>query len=43
LEASNFDTHKEDGTNDHGIVCAAFRYRPIKEEAKEIVGGGSAP
>jgi predicted extracellular nuclease len=37
----NFDRHKEDGTNDHGIVCATFKFRPIREEARAIVGGGS--
>jgi predicted extracellular nuclease len=26
----NADDHKADGTNDHGIVCASFRYRPAK-------------
>lgn len=36
----NFDDHKQTGTNDHGIVCAGFRYRPITEEAAEIVRGG---
>ena len=35
----NFDNHKADGTNDHGIICATFRYRPIKAEARAIVGG----
>jgi endonuclease/exonuclease/phosphatase family metal-dependent hydrolase len=33
----NFDNHKDAGTNDHGIVCATFKYRPIKAEAKAIV------
>ncbi len=33
----NFDDHKADGTNDHGIICASFKYRPIKAEAKAIV------
>jgi hypothetical protein len=26
----NFDDHKADGTNDHGIVRALFRHKPIK-------------
>lgn len=26
----NADTHAEDGTNDHGIVCAAFRFGPAR-------------
>lgn len=26
----NFDDHKETGTNDHGIIRAAFKYRPYK-------------
>jgi endonuclease/exonuclease/phosphatase family metal-dependent hydrolase len=26
----NADNHKEDGTSDHGIVCATFEYRPAK-------------
>lgn len=33
----NFDDHKESGTNDHGIICAAFKFKPIKAEAKAIV------
>ncbi|MCJ8517711.1 putative extracellular nuclease [Pseudorhizobium tarimense] len=33
----HFDDHKESGTNDHGIVCATFKYKPIKAEAREIV------
>ena len=28
----NFDDHKESGSNDHGIVRATFRYRPIKND-----------
>lgn len=24
----NFEDHKSAGTNDHGIICATFRYRP---------------
>ncbi len=26
----NFDRHEEDGTNDHGIVRAVFKYKPAK-------------
>lgn len=26
----NFDDHKDNGTNDHGIIRAAFKYRPYK-------------
>jgi predicted extracellular nuclease len=37
----NFEDHKIRGTNDHGIICATFRYRPIKAEAKAIVGGNT--
>ncbi|WP_394887250.1 endonuclease/exonuclease/phosphatase family protein [Mesorhizobium sp. AaZ16] len=33
----NFDNHKETGTNDHGIICATFKYKPIKAEARAIV------
>ncbi len=36
----NFEDHKKDGTNDHGIICATFRYQPIKDEARAIVDGG---
>jgi hypothetical protein len=25
----NFDDHKEMGTNDHGVICATFKYNPI--------------
>jgi predicted extracellular nuclease len=35
----NFDDHKESGTNDHGVVCATFKHKPIKTEAREIVEG----
>jgi predicted extracellular nuclease len=35
----NFDNHKETGTNDHGIICATFKYKPIKAEARAIVEG----
>jgi hypothetical protein len=27
---------KESGSNDHGLICAHFKYRPIKAEAREI-------
>lgn len=33
----HFDDHKESGTNDHGIVCTTFKYKPIKTEAEAIV------
>ncbi len=26
----NFDDHKADGTNDHGVIRAVFKHRPIK-------------
>lgn len=29
--------HKADGTNDHGVICARFRYRPIRTEARSII------
>jgi len=32
----HFDDHKTSGTNDHGIVCAAFKYKPIRTEAAAI-------
>lgn len=32
----NFDDHKTSGTNDHGVICAKFKYKPIKKEAVEI-------
>jgi predicted extracellular nuclease len=35
----NSKDHKADGTNDHGILCADFAYRPIKIEAKKILAG----
>lgn len=38
----HYDDHKESGTNDHGIVCANFNYRPIRAEAEEIVEEPSA-
>jgi hypothetical protein len=28
----NFDTHQEDGTNDHGIIRAVFKSKPMKTE-----------
>lgn len=33
----NFDDHKDSGTNDHGIVCAWFKHKPIKAEARDII------
>lgn len=27
----NFDNHKADGTNDHGIIRAVFKYKPLKD------------
>ncbi|MHC1550207.1 endonuclease/exonuclease/phosphatase family protein [Phyllobacterium sp. K27] len=35
----NFKDHKESGTNDHGVICATFKYKPIKTEAQEIADG----
>jgi endonuclease/exonuclease/phosphatase family metal-dependent hydrolase len=35
----NTDDHKTSGTNDHGIICARFKYKPIKVEAKAIARG----
>lgn len=35
----NWDDHRESGTNDHGIVAARFRYRPMKAEAQALVDG----
>ena len=35
----NSDDHKKDGSNDHGIICAAFKYKPIRVEAEAIVEG----
>lgn len=29
----NFDNHKVDGTNDHGIVQVSFKYKPLRVEA----------
>jgi hypothetical protein len=34
----NWDDHKVSGTNDHGIICAAFKFKPIKAEARAIMG-----
>lgn len=33
----NVENHKEDGTNDHGIILATFKFKPIKAEARAIV------
>jgi endonuclease/exonuclease/phosphatase family metal-dependent hydrolase len=35
----NWDDHKESGTNDHGIISARFKYRPMKMEAQAVVAG----
>jgi endonuclease/exonuclease/phosphatase family metal-dependent hydrolase len=35
----NWDDHKESGTNDHGIIRARFKYRPMKAEAQAVVAG----
>ncbi len=35
----NWDDHADSGTNDHGIVTARFEYRPMKAEARAIMGG----
>jgi len=32
----NFADHKQSGTNDHGLICAHFKYKPIKVEARQI-------
>jgi hypothetical protein len=37
----NFDDPKVFGFNDHGIICAGFKYKSIKAEAEEIVEGGT--
>ncbi|MBK1624437.1 endonuclease/exonuclease/phosphatase family protein [Afifella marina] len=37
----NYDDHKESGTSDHGVICATFKHRPIKVEAREIAEGGT--
>lgn len=39
----NLDDHKEAGTSDHGVVCAAFEYKPIRAEAKKIVADEAPP
>lgn len=39
----NFDDHKESGTNDHGVICATFKHKPIKAEAREIAGLSPTP
>ncbi|MES2609925.1 MAG: endonuclease/exonuclease/phosphatase family protein [Pseudomonadota bacterium] len=28
----NFDDHKDSGTNDHGIIRASFKYKPIRRD-----------
>lgn len=33
----HFPDHKATGTNDHGIVCARFKFKPIKAEARAIM------
>ncbi len=33
----NWDDHKVSGTNDHGIICATFKFKPIKAEARAIM------
>lgn len=35
----NFDDRRLSGTNDHGVICATFKYRPIKAEAERIAAG----
>ncbi|MCU0905398.1 MAG: hypothetical protein MUE83_16250 [Tabrizicola sp.] len=37
----NWDDHRDSGTNDHGIVSARFRYRPMKAEVMAIADGFS--
>lgn len=37
----NFEDPKVFGFNDHGVICAGFKYKPIKAEAEEIVEGGT--
>ena len=29
----NFDDHKATGTNDHGVICATFKYKPINTKS----------
>ena len=36
----NSEKHKEDGSNDHGIICAGFKFKSIRAEAEAIVEGG---
>ena len=38
----NRDDHKADGTNDHGVISAAFRYAPIRQAAAEIIAAPPA-
>lgn len=33
----SYDDHKDSGTNDHGVVRALFKYKPIRQEARAIV------
>ncbi|WP_437550361.1 endonuclease/exonuclease/phosphatase family protein [Sorangium sp. So ce367] len=33
----NFEDHKADGTNDHGIIRASFKYKPMKKEAQDVI------
>jgi predicted extracellular nuclease len=33
----HFPDHKATGTNDHGVVCASFKYKPIRAEAQQIM------
>lgn len=33
----NSEDHKQDGTNDHGVIVATFRYAPIRDVAEQIV------
>jgi hypothetical protein len=38
----NWDDHKTSGTNDHGIISASFKYKPMKAEAQAIVNPPTA-
>lgn len=38
----SFEQHKQKGTNDHGIVCATFKYKPIRVEARAIMAAATA-
>ncbi len=38
----NWDDHKLSGTNDHGIITASFKYKPMKAEAKSIVAAATS-